>query len=186
MKETRAVVLGLFVVILVAIAFATWHRPARELKHVKGYRVEIEKSDGGTKRHLSFSVPMGLIARITSLAPIADFGTDFKTDWDTGDLTARDILNAASESAPGKPGVITRGATKIEVTADGTAINIVIKDDWGKSVQVRVPRALVESLSDQKRISPKDILKKLDEMGPGDIVVVRDHDNEVTITAEAR
>ena len=186
MKETRAVVLGLFVVILVAIAFASWHRPSRELKHVKGYRVEIEKSEGGTKRHVSFSVPMGLIARITSLAPIADFGTDFKTDWDSGDLTARDILNAASESAPGKPGVITRGATKIEVTADGTAINIAIKDDWGKSVQVRVPRALVESLSDQKRISPKDILKKLDEMGPGDIVVVRDHDNEVTITAEAR
>src|SRR5215470_10653576 len=186
MKETRAVVLGLFVLVLVAIAYASWHRPSREWKHIKGYRVEIEKSDGGTKRHVSFSVPIGLIARITSLAPIADLGTDFKNGFDSGDLTARDILDAASASAPGKPGLITRGGNKIEVTADGTTIDIVIKDDWGKSVQVRVPRALVESLSDKKRISPKDILKKLDEMGPGDIVVVRDHDNEVTITAEAK
>jgi hypothetical protein len=186
MKETRAVVLGLFVVVLVAIAYASWHRPSREWKRIKGYRVEIEKTDGGTKRHVSFSVPIGLIARITSLAPVADFGSDFKTDWDSDDLTAKDIRDAASESAPGKPGVINRHGTKIEVTSDGTAIDIAIKDDWGKSVQVRVPRALVESLSDRKRISPKDILKKLDEMGPGDIVVVRDHDNEVTITAEAR
>ncbi|HYB52874.1 MAG TPA: hypothetical protein VEG84_03325 [Thermoanaerobaculia bacterium] len=186
MRETRAVVLGLFVVILVAIALASWHRPSREWKHVKGYRVEIEKSDGGARRHVSFRVPIGLVARITSLAPISDFGSDFKIDWDSGDLSARDILTAASESAPGKPGVITRGGNKIEVTADGTVIDITIKDDWGKSVQVRVPRALVESLSDRKRISPKDILKNLDEMGPGDIVVVRDHDNEVTITAEAR
>ena len=186
MKETRAVVLGLFVLVLVAMAYGVWHRPSRELKRIKGYRVEIEKSDGDTKRHMSFSVPIGLLARITSLAPIADFGSGFKTDWDSDDLTAKDILNAASESAPGKPGVINHHGTKIEVTADGTVIDIAIKDDWGKSVQVRVPRALVESLSDKKRITPKDILKKLDEIGPGDIVVVRDHDNEVTITAEAR
>jgi hypothetical protein len=51
---------------------------------------------------------------------------------------------------------------------------------------VRVPRALVESLSNRRRISPRDILKNLDEMGPGDVVVVRDRDDEVTITAEAR
>jgi hypothetical protein len=29
-------------------------------------------------------------------------------------------------------------------------------------------------------------LKKLDELGPGDVVVVKDRDKEITITAEAR
>ena len=32
----------------------------------------------------------------------------------------------------------------------------------------------------------RDILRKLDELGPGDVVVVKDRDKEVTITAEAR
>jgi hypothetical protein len=186
MKELRAVALGLFVVILVAVGIAVWHRPAREFKHVGGYRVEIQKTEGDAKRHISFTVPISLIARIASLAPISDFGGDLKSDWGSGDLTAKDILDAASQSAPGKPGILTRGHTKIEVMAEGASVEIVVKDDWGKSVSVRVPRSLVESLSNQKRISPRDVLKKLDEMGPGDVVVVRDRGDEVTITAEAR
>jgi hypothetical protein len=186
MREIRAVVLGLFIVILVAIAIAVWPRPARVLKHIRGYRVEIQKTDGEARRHISFTVPISLVARIASLVPISDFGGDLHADWGSGDLTARDILDAASKSPPGQPGVITRDHSRIEVTADGTSLEIVVKDDWGKMVRLRVPRALVESLSNQKRISPRDILKKLDEMGPGDIVVIRDRDDEVTITAEAR
>jgi hypothetical protein len=182
-KDIRAVALGLFVLVLMATAIAVWHRPAKEFKHVRGYHVEIQKNDGDSRRHISFTVPVSLVARIFSIAPIGDFS---RSDWGNDDLTAKDILNAASESTPDKPGVITRRGNRIEVTADGAALNIVVKDDWGKSVSVRVPRNLVESLSKRKRISPRDILKNLDEMGPGDVVVVRDRDDEVTITAEAR
>lgn len=186
MREVRAVVLGLFVVLLVAVGVAYWRRPARELKHVKGYRVEIEKSQGSSKKHVSFTVPITFVARIASMIPISDIGADLKTKWGEGELTARDILDAADQSSAGKPTVLTRDHSKIEVTADGSAIEVLVKDDWDKTVRVRVPRTLIEGLSGEKRVSPRDILKKLDEMGPGDVIVIRDRDDQVTITAEPK
>jgi hypothetical protein len=186
MKELRAVVFGLLVIVLIAVGIAVWRRPVRELKHVGGFKVEIQKTEGRSRRHVSFHVPIALVARVASLVPISDFGGDFRTDWGDGGLTARDILEAAGRSAPGRPGEIQRDHTRIEVTAEGPALEIVVKDEWDKTVRVRVPRALVESLSSEKRISPREILRRLDELGPGDVVVIRDRDDEVTITAEPR
>lgn len=187
MREVRAVVVGVLVVILIALAVAVWRRPARELHRVRGYRVEIQKTEGGSRRHVSFTVPISLVARAASLAPFSDIGRDLRSDWG-GDheVSARDILDAAGRSSPGNPGVITRDHGRIEVTAQGAALEIVVKDEWNKIVRVRVPRSLVESLSAQRRISPRDILRKLDELGPGEVVAIRDGDDEVTITAEAR
>ncbi len=185
MKETRAVVLGLFIVVVFAIAVAVWKRPGREFKHVRGYRVEIEKHEGGASKHLSFTVPMTLVARIATMIPFDNFGSDVRNDWG-GNVTPRDILDAADRSSPGKPGEINRDHTRISVTTEGSALEVVVQDDWGKNVRVRVPRSLVESLSGQKRLSPRDILHKLDEMGPGDVVVIKDRDDQVTITAQAR
>jgi hypothetical protein len=186
-KEVRAIVLGLLVVVLVAVAMAVWKRPSRELRHLGGFKVEIEKSDSGARRrHVSFHVPIALIARLTTLVPFREFGGDFHSDWGNSDLTAKDILDAADRSAPGKPGEIKREHKQIEVTADGPARAIVVKDDWDKTVRLRVPRALVESLSAEKSISPREILKRLDELGPGDVVVIHDRDDTVTITAEPR
>ena len=178
MKELRAVVIGVLVIVLVAIALAVWRRPAREFHNVGGYRVEIQKMEGGTRKHVSFRVPMALIARVASFVPMADVWRG-RTDWGDSDLAARDILDAAGKSSPGQPG-------GIEVTAQGLAIEILVKDEWGKTVRVRVPRILIESLSGEKRVSPRDILKRLDELGPGDIVSIKDGDDEVTITAEPR
>ena len=183
MKETRAIVLGLVVVVLVALAWARWDRPAREFHRIRGYRVEIEKREGDTRKHVSFSIPIVAVARLASLVPVHDFGGRWDTD---SDVTAKDILDAASESAPGKPGVIERHGNRIEVTADGAALDIHLQDDWGKKVQVRLPRAIVEGFTDNGRINLKDMLKKLDELGPGDVVKIEDGDNEVTITAQAR
>ena len=72
------------------------------------------------------------------------------------------------------------------MTAQGAALEIQVHDDWDKSVRIRLPRSLVESFSKDSRISPRDILKKLDELGPGDVVSVHDRDEEVIITAEGR
>jgi hypothetical protein len=185
-KEIRAVVIGLLVVVLVALAVSVWRRPSREFRHVKGFRVEIQKNDGGHRKHVSFHVPMSLIARMATFVPMADLGGDFRADWADRDLTAKDILDAADRSKPGQPGEIKRDRATIEVTADGSAIEILVKDEWDKTVRVRVPRSLIESLSAEKRISPREILRRLDELGPGDIVVIRDRDDEVTITAEPR
>src|SRR5215471_13096962 len=128
MRELRAVVLGLFVLALVAIAIAVWRRPARELTHVRGFRVEIQKTEGDSRRHISFHVPITLVARVASLIPISDFGGDWRKDWNDGDLSARDILDAAARSSPGHPGEIQRDHTRIEVTADGPALEIVVRD----------------------------------------------------------
>lgn len=185
MKEVRAIVIGLLVLVVVAIGLALWRRPTREFRHVRGYRVEIRKSEGDSRRRVSFTVPISLVARIASLAPMAHIG-DLKADWGEGEVTARDILDAAAKSAPGRPGVISRDHGRIEVTADGSALDIVIKDDWDKTVRLRVPRALVESLSGERSISPREVLHRLDELGPGDVVVIRDGHDEVTITAEGR
>jgi len=186
MKEVRAVVLGLLIVLIGAILVAYWRRPARDLKRVSGYRVEIEKSEGGSRKHVSFTVPMTLVARIATFVPFTDIGADARSNWNDADVTPKDILTAADQSSPGKPGIVSKSHNKIEVSQDGQAIEIVIRDDWDKTVRLRVPRALVESLSGEKRISPRDLLKKLDELGPGDVVVIRDRDDQVTITAVAR
>jgi hypothetical protein len=186
MKEVRAVVLGLLVLVLVALAVSVWRRPARELTHLSGFRVEVQKTEGGSRKHVSFHIPISVVARAASLIPVSNFGGDWGSDWSDGNLTARDILDAADKSAPGKPAEIERGRKRIEVTAEGAAVEIVVKDEWDKSVRIRVPRALLEGLSSDKRISPREILKRLDELGPGDVVVIHDRDDEVTITAEPR
>jgi hypothetical protein len=186
-KEIRAVVLGLFVVLLVLLALAVWRRPAVEFSHVRAYRVEVREKDGGSTRHVSFTIPTNLVARIAKLVPINQIGRDLRADWGRGgDVTPKDILDAAAASAPDKPGLIKRGDYTVEVTPDGPALEIVIKDNWDKTVKVRLPRAIVESFGGGQRITTRDILRKLDELGPGDVVVVKDRDKEVTITAEAR
>jgi hypothetical protein len=187
MKEIRAVVLGLFVVLLVLLALAVWRRPAVEFSHVRAYRVEVREKDGGSTRHVSFTIPTNLVARIAKFVPLDSIGGDLRADWGRGgDVTPKDILDAAAASTPDKPGLIKRGDYTVEVTPDGPALEIVIKDNWDKMVKVRLPRAIVESFGGGQRITTRDILKKLDELGPGDVVVVKERDKEVTITAEAR
>ncbi|HYK41848.1 MAG TPA: hypothetical protein VE007_05610 [Thermoanaerobaculia bacterium] len=185
MREVRAVVIGLVVVILIAMAIGRWRRPGREFHRVRGYRVEIRKTEHGSTRHVSFTVPMSLVARIATLAPVSDIGGS-RSDWNDSDIKAHDILEAARQSSPGQPGIITRDHSKLEVTSDGPTLEIVAKDDWDKVVRIRVPRALVEAFNDEARISPRDVLRKLDDMGPGDVVSIHDRDAEVTITAQAR
>lgn len=186
MKEIRAVVLGLFVVLLAALVLAWWRRPAAEFSHVRAYRVEVREREGDSTRSASFTVPTNLIARIAKLAPIDSIGGNLRADWRRGDVTPKEILEAAAESAPGKPGLIQRDDYSIEVQPDGVALDLTIRDRWDKSVRIRLPRAIVESFGGKGPITTRDILKRLDELGPGDVVVVKDRDKEVTITAEAR
>jgi hypothetical protein len=95
---------------------------------VKGFKVEVKEKEGDSTRRVTFSVPSNLVARVAKFSPIRSFGGDIHTDWD-GDVTPRDILDAAAESAPGKPGVIKKGNDTIEVMAEGTALEITIRDD---------------------------------------------------------
>jgi len=186
MKEVRAVVIGLLVVVLAALALATWRHPAAEFTRIKGYRVEVREKEGDSVRKVSFSVPSNLLARVARFAPIRDIGGDLRAEWDNAEISAREILEAADRSSPGHPGVIEKDDVRIEVTAEGNALEVVSRDDWDKIVRVRVPRGLLESFAGEGNISPRDILRRLDELGPGEIVTIKDGNSEVTITAEAR
>jgi len=185
MKEIRAVVIGLVVVLLAAMAIGYWRRPGREFHRVRGYRVEISKNDGGSRRHVSFTVPMSLVARIATLAPVTDIGggPNDRNDWN---INATAILKAARQAEPGKPAIITQDHSRLEVTPDGATVEIVAKDDWDKVVRLRMPRALLEAFAGDARVSPRDVLRKLDDMGPGDVISIHDRDADVTITAQAR
>ena len=185
MKEVRAVVVGLVVVLLVAMAISRWRSPAREFHRVRGYRVEIRKQENGSARHVSFTVPMSLVARIATLAPFTDIGGG-PNDRNDLNINATAILEAARQAEPGKPAIITQEHSRIEVTPDGAAVEIVAKDDWDKVVRLRMPRALLEAFAGDARVSPRDVLRKLDDMGPGDVISIHDRDADVTITAQAR
>jgi hypothetical protein len=187
MKETRAVILGLAVVMLVVAMLAYWRRPAPEFARVKSFKVEVqEKEHNGSMRRVSFSIPSNLVARVAKLAPIERIGADINADWDDEDVTPREILDAADRSEPGKPTVLQKDDKTIEVQGLGNIIEVRVKDSWGKNVQVRLPRAIIESVSGGRDISPREFLQRIDELGPGDVIHIQDGDDVVTITAQAR
>ena len=186
MKEVRAVVLGLVVVLLIAMMFGFWNRPAKEFTRIKEFKVEVRQREGDATRHLSFKVPTTLISRIAKLSHLDEVGGHLTTDWGDGNVRVQDILEAADKSEPGKPGVIEKGDSKIEVTDEHGTLVIHVKDSWDKNVNLRLPRAVIEGLSEDRSISTSEILHRLDELEPGDVVTIQDADSEVTITAVPR
>jgi hypothetical protein len=190
-REIRAVVLGLFVVVVFAIGLAFWRRPGFENFHrIRAFRVEVKKRDGGETRTMSFNVPVSLLAQMTRLAHIENFESDMRRELEKGEITPRQILDAADESEEGengKPGVIKKDDATIEVRKNGSALRIDVKDDWDKHVRIRVPRSLIEAFSEDHPLSLRDVIHRLDELEPGDVVSIQDgEEGEVTITAVPR
>lgn len=186
-KETRAVVLGLFVVVLFALGLSFWRGPARDFQKIRGFRVDVRTKDGDDTRKMSINVPVSLLAQLTRLARFDDaLDGDIRTAWDKEEITPKQILDAADASAPDKPGLIETDEAKIEVRQDGGAILLDVRDDWEHDVHIRVPRSLIEVFADDRPISTRDILRRLDELDPGDVVTIRDKDDEITITAQPK
>jgi hypothetical protein len=185
-KDLRAVVLGLFIVVLGAMALAFWRRPAAEFRRIRSFRVEVTEKDGDATRHASFSVPSGLVAHFAKFAPMHEIKADLEHEWARGDVTPRDILAAADQSKGGEPGVIKKDDATIEVRPEGKMLVIDIKDEWDKHVHLRVPRNLVEGLEEGHSLSMSEVLRGLDELGPGDVVTIKDGDSEITVTAVPR
>jgi hypothetical protein len=186
-KDVRAVVLGLFVIVVVAIGFSIWRRPAHEFKRIRGFKVEVRTTEGEETRKFDFNVPVSLLAQLSRLTRIDDaLDGDIRAAWDREEITPRAILDAADESQPDQPGVIETDDAKIQVRSDGDAILIDVQDDWDHDVHVRVPRSLVEVFAADEPITTRDILRRLDELDPGDVVTIRDKHDEITITAQPR
>ena len=185
-KEVRAVVLGLFVVVMAALAIAYCRRGAPEFRRIKEFRVEVVEKDGDAKRRASFTVPTRLIAGVAKLIPFHDIKADINHEWGSGEVSPRDILDAADQSQPGSPGVIKKDDATVEVLADGQSLVIDVKDSWDKNVHIRLPRVIVEGFADDATLSIAEILRRLDELEPGDFVKFNDGDSEVTVTAVPR
>ena len=147
MKEIRAVIVGLVVLVIIAAALAFWRRPAPEFARVKGFQVQVQERENGDLRRVSFSIPSSLVARVAKLVPMDRFGAEINADWDDDDITPREILDAADQSTPGNPTVLQKNGKTIEVQGLGSVVEVRVKDGWGKNVHVRVPRAIVESVS---------------------------------------
>ena len=131
-KETRAIVLGLFVVVVFALCLSAWRGPAREFRNIKGFQVEVKKTEGDETRAFHFTVPVALLAQLTRLAHIDDaLDGDIRAAWDKGDITPRELLDAADESRPDKPSVIKNDDATIEVRQDGDAILVDVQRRLG-------------------------------------------------------
>ena len=114
--EVRAVVLGLVVVVIMAaLALAFWRRPAPEFTRVKDFRVEVQERENGDPRGAALVHRPEPRRPRRQARPDRRIGGDINADWDDGDVTPRDILDAADQSKPGKPGVIKKDDATVEV-----------------------------------------------------------------------
>ncbi len=194
MKETRAIVVGVVVVVLVAVIWGFYRRPAPGMRRVRSFRVQIDGDHDGRRKHVSVRIPGFLVGKVSSLASHAWDEND-GPDWDfSGDgdrvrVTPKDILDAADRSEPGKPTAVpirNGSEDRLEVSREGNEVHVVVYDQGRHDVEITAPRALIAGLSQEKALSFHDLLRRIDELGPGELVTVRSEDATIKVTAEAR
>lgn len=192
MKETRAVVTGLVIVVLVALVWGFFRRSTPPgMRKVHSFRVQIDGDRDGRHKHVSVRIPGFLVAKVSSLASHALEDAEF-TDWNfDGEnghtrVTPRDILDAAARSEPGKPSIISLhgGDDRLEVSREGENIRIVIFDRARRDVTIAAPRAFVESFAREEPLSVRNLFRRIDDIGPGELVTVTSEDATVKVTAE--
>jgi hypothetical protein len=194
MKEVRAVVLGLIVVALLALLWGFFRRPAPGMKRVGSFRVEIHDREGGRHNDISVRIPGFLAGKAIKLATEAFTDENlrdyrFVSDDRETVVTPRDILEAARRSSPDKPVSIDLGRhdARLEVSRAGTDIRVVVRDeDRDRQAEILVPETLLEGLAQDQPLSARELLGRIDGLGPGEIVSIRTDDAEVRITAESR
>jgi hypothetical protein len=191
MKETRAVVTGLVIVLLVALVWGFFRRETPRMRKVHSFRVQIDGNRDGRQNHVSVRIPGFLVAKVSSLASHALEDSEF-TDWNfdgengRARVTPKDILEAADKSEPDKPSIISLhgGDDRLEVSRDGGNIRIVIFDRARRDVEIVAPRVFVEHLAQEEPLSVRSLFRRIDDIGPGDLVTVTSEDATIKVTAE--
>ena len=191
MKELRAVVLGVVVVLLVAVVWGFWKRPAAGMRRVRSFRVEIDGNEHGRERHVSVRIPGFLVSKVSNLASHAwengdwnDWNFDF--DGETRRITPKEILDAADKSQPDKPSVVQihGDEDRLEVSVDSGIVRIkVLCHNHRRQAEIEVPRLLLEGLAQEKPISPRELLQRIDTLGPGEVVSITSDEGKVRILA---
>jgi hypothetical protein len=191
MKETRAVVTGLVFVLVVALIWGFFRRSTPHMRKVHSFRVQIDGDRDGRHNHVSVRIPGFLVAKVSSLASHALEDSEF-TDWNfDGEngrtrVTPKDILDAADKSEPDKPSIISLhgGDDRLEVSKESDRIRIVIFDRARRDVEIVAPRAFVERLAQEEPLSVRSLFRRIDDIGPGDLVTVTSEDATIKVTAE--
>ena len=193
MKETRAVVTGVVIVVLVALIWGFFRRDTPRMRKVHSFRVQIDGDHDGRRQHVSLRIPGFLVAKVSSLASHAwEDGsfTDWNFDGENGRtrVTPKDILDAAAKSQLGQPATIALhgGADHLEVSRDGGSIRIVVFGGARRDVEIVAPQALVERLAQEEPLSLRELFHRIDDLGPGELVTVTSEDATVKVTAEGR
>lgn len=190
MKEFRAVVLGLAVVVIVAFVWSFFRRPAAGMKRVRAFRVEIHGQKHGEREDVSLRIPGFLVGKAAQLASKPWEQAWRRTegfDFDGTRITPRQILDAADKSRPGRPELLEtdQGHGRLEVSQEGTGVHLDVREDGDRhGTEIVIPRVLLESLVQGKPLSPREVLARIDAMGPGDLVSVKSEDVEVRVSAE--
>lgn len=191
MRELRAIVLGLVVVLLIALAWGFYRRPAPGMTRVRSFRVEINGHENGREKHISVHLPGFLVGKVSQLV---SWDNEDWRDWsfssdDDRRITPREILDAAENSSPDHPGRISiHGDDEaLEVFQDGAEVRVhVIRAGGRRDAEIVLPKLLLASLAQEKPISPREILRRIDSLGPGEIVSIRSEDGNVRIVAEGK
>jgi hypothetical protein len=191
MKDTRAIAIAVAVLAVVVVFWAYVRHPAPGMRRVRAFRVEIHGQEDGHRRDVSVRIPGFLVGKAVHMASRAwderrREGRGFQFNGVT--ITPREILEAADKSASGHPGSIEVGDGKgtLQVSKEGSAIRIGFHRDNEEHGEILVPRALLERLAQDEPISPRELLERIDEMGPGDLVLIKGENGEVRISAEGR
>ncbi|MGH9442364.1 MAG: hypothetical protein ACRD16_08805 [Thermoanaerobaculia bacterium] len=194
MRELRAIVLGVVVVVLIALAWGFFRRPAPGMTRVRSFRVEIDGHDNGRDKHISVRLPGFLVGKVSQLVSHSWDNDDwrdwnFSVDGDDRRITPREILEAAEKSSPGHPSRIALHGDDdaLDVSEDGAEIRVhVLHDGARREAEIVVPKLLLAGLAQEKPIRPRDILRRIDSLGPGEIISIRSEDGNVRIVAEGK
>ncbi len=188
MKETRAIVLGLVVVVLVAFVWSFFRRPAAGMRRVRSFRVEIHGDSRGEQQNISLRIPGFFVGKAVQMASGAwerEWRRSRTLDFDGTTITPRQILDAADRSRSGQAVSLDTEHGHLDVRQEGTSIHLTVREgDRHESAEITFPRVLVESLAQEEPLSPREVLARIDAMGPGDLIRVKSEDGEVRITAE--
>lgn len=194
MKELRAIVLGAVVVVLIALVWGFLRRPAPGMTRVHSFRVEIDGHENGRDKHISVRLPGFLVGKVSQLVSHSWDNDDwhdwtFMVDGEDRRITPREILDAAEKSSPGHPTriAIHDGDEALNVATDGGEIRVHVLHEGGRrEAEIILPKILLAGLAQEKPISPKEILRRIDSLGPGEIVSIRSEDGNVRVIAEGK
>ena len=157
-KEVRAVVLGLVVVVLAAIALAFWRGPAPEFRRIKGFRVEVVEKGRRRDPPDGLPRPRRPARRPRDAHPLDEsFDGDLREAWGKGRRHApRHSRRGRPEQARTSPGSSRRTTRPSRSAPRATSLEIDVKEELGQArAHPPAPATWSKCFAEDHRASPR-------------------------------